>query len=165
MANLMTGCRILCSLTLLCFPVFSPMFYMMYLLTGLTDMIDGIVARKTNTVSEFGSQLDTMADLIFIVMSLVKFLPVLDIPKWLLMWMVIIGLIKISNFVSGLMIYKTFLTEHTLMNKITGFSLFVLPFTLSFIHLQYGAIVVCIMATVAAIQEGHYIRTGRNVNE
>ena len=36
-----------------------------------------------------------------------------------------------------------------------------LPLTLSFIDLKYSAIVVCVAATFAAIQEGHYIRVGR----
>lgn len=80
MANIITGCRILCSVLLFFFPAFSPQFYALYLISGFTDMIDGTVARKTNTDSEFGSKLDTIADFIFIVACLVKLLPVLNIP-------------------------------------------------------------------------------------
>ena len=43
----------------------------------------------------------------------------------------------------------------------TGALLFGLPFTISFVDLKYSAIVVCVAATFAAIQEGHYIRVGR----
>ena len=50
-ANIITSCRILCSIIMMFFPVFSVMFYIMYLLCGLTDMIDGTIARKTNTAS------------------------------------------------------------------------------------------------------------------
>ena len=32
-------------------------------------MVDGTVARKTNTVSEFGARLDTIADFIFFAVS------------------------------------------------------------------------------------------------
>lgn len=45
-ANIITSCRILCSIIMMFFPVFSIMFYIMYLLCGLTDMIDGTIARK-----------------------------------------------------------------------------------------------------------------------
>ena len=62
MANILTSCRILCSIPLLIFPAFSPWFYAIYLISGFTDMIDGAIARKTNTVSEFGSKLDTVAE-------------------------------------------------------------------------------------------------------
>lgn len=58
---------------------------------------------------------------------------------------------------------KRFVAEHTVMNKITGFLLFLLPFTLKLIRLKYSAVTVCLAATFAAIQEGHFIRTGREV--
>ena len=65
MANVITGLRILVSAVLLFCPVFSPIFYVLYLIAGLSDMADGIVARKTNSVSEFGSRLDGVADFVF----------------------------------------------------------------------------------------------------
>jgi CDP-diacylglycerol--glycerol-3-phosphate 3-phosphatidyltransferase len=83
MANIVTGSRILLSILLLFFPAFSTWFYVIYLICGLTDMVDGTIARKTNAVSEFGSRLDTIADFVFVVVCLVKLLPVMDIPTWL----------------------------------------------------------------------------------
>ena len=58
---------------------------------------------------------------------------------------------------------KRFIAEHTMMNKITGLLLFLLPLTLSFIELNYSALVVCSVATIAAVQEGHFIRTGQEI--
>ena len=40
------------------------MFYILYLVAGFSDMIDGTVARKTGTVSESGSRPDTTADFV-----------------------------------------------------------------------------------------------------
>ena len=57
MANVITGLRILVSAVLVFCPVFSQIFYVLYLIAGLSDMVDGIIARKTNSVSEFGSRL------------------------------------------------------------------------------------------------------------
>ena len=82
-ANILTGCRILGSILLLFFPVFSLGFYITYLICGFSDMVDGTIARKTNSTSKFGSQLDTIADLIFVVISLFKLLPEIHIPQWL----------------------------------------------------------------------------------
>jgi CDP-diacylglycerol--glycerol-3-phosphate 3-phosphatidyltransferase len=59
MANIITGFRGLISIVLLFCPVFSPVFYMLYLIAGLSDMIDGTIARRTNTVSGFGERFDT----------------------------------------------------------------------------------------------------------
>lgn len=161
MANIITSCRILCSIILLFFPAFSPAFYIFYLIAGLTDMVDGTVARKTNTVSAFGSKLDTVADAVFVVTCLIKLLPVMDIPLWLWIWIVIISGIKIINVVSGFICRKNFVAEHTVMNKVTGVLLFLLVLTLKFIELKYSAVAVCAIATFAAIQEGYYIRTKR----
>jgi len=79
-ANILTGCRILGSVLLLLFPAFSVAFYIIYLFCGFSDMADGTIARKTNSISKFGSQLDTVADLIFVVVSLFKLLPEIHIP-------------------------------------------------------------------------------------
>lgn len=126
-------------------------------------MIDGTIARKTNSVSTFGSRLDTIADFIFVSAALFKLLPVMNIPKWLWIWIVIIAVIKIANIISGFVCKKRFAAEHTVMNKITGLLMFLLPFTLPVIELKYSAVAVCIIATFSAVQEGHYIRTGREI--
>lgn len=163
MANIITFVRILCSIAILFCPVFSVAFYSLYITAGLTDMIDGWVARKTNTVSEFGAKLDTVADFVFAVVCLVTLLPIMDIPTWLYVWIGVIALVKIINIVSGYIVQKQFVAIHSLMNKVTGLLLFVLPLTLSFINLRYSAVVVCLVATFAAIQEGHFIRTKRQI--
>jgi len=160
MVNIISSCRILCSIVLLFLSVFSPWFYVLYLICGFTDMIDGTVARKTNSVSELGSKLDMVADFIFLVVCLIKLIPEIDIPTWLLIWIVLIAVIKIINGVSGFIYCMKFVAVHTVMNKVTGLLLFILPLTLPFIEIKYSGIFVCVVATFAAIQEGHSIRTG-----
>ena len=161
MANLITGIRVLASVGLLFCPALSPSFFALYLLAGFTDMIDGPVARKTHTATAFGAKLDTAADILFAAVCLVKLLPVLNIPLWMFIWIGLIALIKIINIVSGFVIRKRFVSVHTPMNKATGALLFLLPLTVSCIDLRYTAPIVCAVATFAALQEGHLIRTGR----
>ena len=160
MANIITSIRIVCSIALLFFPVFSPVFYTLYIAAGVSDMIDGAIARKTGTVSVFGSKLDTAADFVLAAACLIKMIPVLDLPGWLIIWIAVIALIKVINVISGYVMQKEFAAVHTLMNKVTGIALFLLPLTLSIIDLKYSGIFVCALATFAAIQEGHLIRTG-----
>ena len=159
-ANIVTGCRILGSVLLLFFPAFSVEFYMIYIICGFTDMIDGTIARKTNSASELGAKIDTAADLAFITVSLIKILPTIHMPGWLWIWGVGIAMIKIGNIIWGYVSKKQFLSLHTIMNKITGLFLFLLPLTLPFVDWKYSSIVVCSIATFAAIQEGVYIATG-----
>ena len=157
MANIITFIRILCSIAILFCPALSLAFYTLYIVAGISDMADGWVARKTNTVSEFGSKLDTIADFVFVVVCLVKLLPIMDIPVWLYVWIGFIALIKVINIVSGFVVQKRFVAVHSVMNKVTGILLFVFPLTLSIVDMKYSAIVVCAVATFAAIQEGRFI--------
>lgn len=158
MANIITGCRILCSILLLFFPALSPAFFILYLVAGFTDMIDGTIARKTNTASEFGSRLDTIADMVFVAACMIKLFPVLTTPTWLLIWIGVIAIIKVINILSGYILQKKFVDKHTILNKVTGAALFILPLTLPLIELKYSGGFVCALATLAAVQEGHLIR-------
>ena len=45
-------------------PLTSAWFYALYLLCGLSDMIDGTVARRTSSASEFGARPDTVTGLL-----------------------------------------------------------------------------------------------------
>ena len=158
-ANIVTSCRIVGSVLLLFFPAFSVEFYVLYILCGFSDMIDGTIARKTNSAGALGAKIDTAADLAFVTASLIKLLPALNLPPWLWIWGVAIAVIKIGNILWGYASKKQFVALHTAMNKVTGLVLFLLPLTLSFVDLKYSSIVVCSIATCAAVQEGVYIAT------
>ena len=152
-ANIITGVRILGSVVLLPLSVFTMEFNIIYLLCGLSDMIDGTIARRTNSVSEFGSKLDTVADFIFVIVVMIKLLPVIPIPYWTLIWIAAIAIIKVGNIVRGYICTRRFIDTHTILNKAAGLSLFIMPLTLSCIELKYSCIIVCSIATLAALQE------------
>lgn len=164
MANLITSCRILFSLLLLFFPALSPGFYGLYLAAGLSDMLDGFVARRTNSASPLGAKLDSMADIVFLAVCLIKLLPVLALPVWLWVWVGLIALLRLVNVVSGFVRRKKLVLLHTRANKLTGALLFLLPLSLSFLNIAYTAVPLCALASFAAIQEGHFIRTGREIS-
>ena len=155
-ANIITGSRIALSLPLLFIPLSSAWFYVFYIFCGLTDMIDGTIARKTETVSSFGSKLDTASDLVFMAVCAVKLLPKINICIWLWIWIAVIAIIKVTNIVIGFIRRKKLVALHTVLNKTTGLLLFFLPLTLQFIVPTYSLAVVCTVATIAALQEGYY---------
>jgi len=161
-ANAITCIRIGCSLVLIFCPTSSSLFYLLYIVAGVSDMIDGWVARKTNTASEFGAKLDTLSDIIFVMVCLFKILPILNMTVWLYTWTGIIASIKIFNYIYGGAVQKQFVSVHSPLNKITGALLFILPLTLSIIDLKYSGSVICAVATIAAIQEGHHIIINKN---
>ena len=158
LANIITGIRIVISIVLLFCSALSPAFLVLYLIAGITDLIDGTVARKTGTVSKFGSRLDTVADIVYVAVCLIKLLPVIHTPIWLYIWIAIIALIKVMNMTVGFIRKKELISVHSIMNKVTGGMLFIFPLTLTFIDIRYSAVIVCMVATIAAIQEGYLVK-------
>ena len=163
MANLITSCRILFSLLLLFFPALSPGFYGLYLAAGISDMLDGFIARRTNSASPLGARLDSVADVMFLAVCLVKLLPVLTLPVWLWVWVGLIALLRLLNILSGFVCRKKLVLLHTRANKLTGALLFLMPLSLGFLNIAYTAVPLCALASFAAIQEGHFIRIGRDI--
>ena len=129
-ANIITGSRIVFSLPLLFIPLSSALFYILYLFCGLTDMIDGTIARKTGAVSNFGARLDTASDFVFMAVCVVKLLPFINLSTWLWIWIAVIAIIKVINIVLGFVFRKKLVALHTVLNKTTGLLLFLLPLTL-----------------------------------
>ena len=162
-ANIITVSRILGSVCLLFCPAFSVAFYIAYLFCGITDMVDGTIARKTNSVSETGARLDTVADIVFVAVCLAKILPLMNFPDWLWLWIVAVAVIKTANIVWGLIRRKKLVSVHTLLNKATGFLLFLFPLTLNVIEPIYSAVILCSLATASAINELYYTRKGKEI--
>ena len=106
MANIITFVRVVCSIALLFCPALSTPFYILYIIAGFTDMIDGTVARKTGTVTEFGAMFDTLADFLFVIVCLVKLVPVFNIEPWMFLSIGIIVIIKAVNIISGFVVQK-----------------------------------------------------------
>ena len=137
----------------------SVAFWVIYGLCGISDMVDGYLARKLHAKSKTGAVLDSMADLGFVACCAIRLLPALQIPTWLWTWAGAIVVIKLVNQISALAVLRRLSFPHTKANKLTGLLLFLAVPTLfwSIVPIAFVASV----ATFAAVQEGHFIRTGR----
>ena len=120
---------------------------------GISDMLDGFVARKLHTESEKGARLDSIADLVFAVVYAARILPLLPLPLWIWIWTAVIAAIKIAGILIASIKAHKLQIGHSFGNKLTGILLFLLPLTASVADVKYGAAVVCIAATVTAIGE------------
>ena len=148
---------------LLFIPITSVWFYILYLFCGLTDMIDGAIARKTGSVSKFGARLDTASDFVFMFVCVVKMLPIIPMPVWLWVWITLIALIKIFNITLVFIRKKKLISIHSVLNKITGFALFFFPLSLTLVEPIYSVATICLLATIAAMQEVYFIAKGQEV--
>ena len=155
--NIISTLRITGSVGLLLCDVTSVAYWIIYSLCGFSDIADGWLARKLKCVTKMGALMDSMADICFVACCGWKLLPIFELPQWLWLWVGVIVAIKVVNQLSALVMYGRCCFPHTTANKITGFLVFIaVPMTVwSIIPIA----TVAAIATFAAIQEGHYIRT------
>ncbi len=155
--NVISALRIAGSIGLLFCDVKGWTFWVLYALCGISDMIDGWLARKLHAESKAGAVLDSVADIIFVVCCAARLLQVLELPVWLWTWAGVIVFIKVVNQVSALVVCKRFYFPHTWTNKLTGILLFLAAPAVFWSVIPIA--IVTAIATFAAVQEGHFIRT------
>ena len=105
-ANYISISRIIMSVLLLIPEAFTIAFYTIYIYCGISDMLDGFLARKSKNESKIGARLDSVSDIIFVIVAMIKILPLLNIVKGIIIWVVFIALIKIANVICGYTYYK-----------------------------------------------------------
>ena len=126
-------------------------------------MLDGAIARKTGAVSGYGAKLDTAADFVLMLVCSIKILPLMHIPVWLWGWMSLIALVKIWNIVLVLIRRKKLISIHSLLNKATGLALFLFPLSLSFVETTCSVAAICVLATIAVMQEVYLTAKGKEI--
>ena len=151
--NIISVTRILLSLILFLIEPFTTIFWLIYMVCGLSDIVDGYIARKTDSISKIGTALDSFADFVLLSVMFVVLLPKIWIPVEVLVWAAVIAVIRMVSL--GIVKYKyhRLIVLHTLFNKITGFLLFCVPLLYLFINMRILGYCICIVASIASIEE------------
>lgn len=152
--NIISFSRGIASIALLFPPVYGTLFLVLYAWCGISDMIDGPLARKLGAVSRKGAIIDSVSDIVFVAAAAFRLIPVFDIPSWIWLWIAGIAVIRILNIAVGYIRYKRLTLLHTRANRITGLLLFLLPVAIHVAGQTECAAIVCAAATIASVQEG-----------
>lgn len=153
--NVLTCVRIVGCVFLLFVEPLSPLFYAIYTVSGVTDALDGWLARKLRCESAFGAKLDSIADLLFYAAMILRILPILiaifPIGIWILIGSAV--LIRLGAYLAAFCKYRRFATMHTYLNKLTGLAAFLIPyFVKQNFFITYG-IVGGSIAALASLEE------------
>lgn len=154
-ANMITIVRILLSFVLLTIRPLSVSFHIVYFLCGCSDVLDGILARRLQIRSKLGAVLDSIADLVFMIIVLVCLLPVLIEILPYLVWIgiVVVALIKTASYVIGFLKFRKWVSYHTVANKAVGGMLFLIVFLLTFVRIDVLSILMLVVSGYAAVEE------------
>ena len=156
--NLLSMSRIVLCLPLLLVDAMTLPFWVLYLIAGLTDMLDGFLAKRWGVESKFGARLDSLADFVFVLTVGYKLFPWLKLPATLWMMMGLIAMAKIVNAINLYLANHRIEFLHTKANKVTGFLLFIGMMTIGQSYFIPVAWMIACIALFAAIQEGQFIR-------
>lgn len=151
--NIITLIRIILSFFILTVKPLSPSYISFYLICGLSDILDGYIARKTKSTSKLGANLDGLADFIFISVILYSIIPILDIPVWALILMGIIVIIRLVSQIVGLARYNKLAFLHTYLNKATGLALFISPLLIVILNIDITLAILLLITTLSAIED------------
>ena len=153
--NCITCIRIIGALVLLWLKPLSAEFLIIYSLCGISDTLDGTIARATHTTSKFGTVLDSVADLIFYSVMLFKVFPILwDIlPVWVWILTGLAIVVRLASYLVAAIRYKRFASQHTYFNKLSGLCMFLVPYMLKLPVAVGYCIAVCIVAGLASLEE------------
>ena len=153
--NIITCFRIVGSLVLLFLPSFSTMFYILYSLCGISDAVDGFIARRFKLTSVLGSRLDSIADLLFYASMLTHVIPFLvpRVPKAVWYAVSALVLLRIVMYSLAAIRYRCFSSLHTYANKATGIVLFCVPYLLLFVNATVVSWIACAACAISSLEE------------
>lgn len=153
--NCITTIRIIGTAALLFMAPLSPEFLIVYAVSGLTDAIDGTIARKMGTISDFGSKLDSIADMMLYLVMLIKIFPVLWVILPHIIWLFVgaILIVRLCAYLVAAKKYHKFAAQHTYMNKVTGLVVFLIPFAIATKMAVTYCWSVCVIAMAASLEE------------
>lgn len=147
LANIITASRLIGTFVLIFLEPLSTEFFICYLWCGLSDVLDGYIARKTNTISKFGSRLDSISDLFLYTVMMIRIKPQLDriYPTyfWILIF-IVVGIRLLCYIIVGIR-HHYFISRHTIFNKLSGLLMFFLPLSLKLYRpFPYSALTLCV---------------------
>lgn len=153
--NIITCFRIMGTFGLLFLEPLSPIFYIVYTLAGASDILDGCIARMMKTTSELGAKLDSIADLMFYAVMLIKIFPIMWIRLSRTIW-IVVGMILVLRAISctvAAVRERRFASLHTYWNKLTGAAVFSIPYIIQQPIANPFCWGVCGIAGIATIRE------------
>ena len=138
--NIVTSIRLIGAIVIIFLELMSLEFLIVYGACGVTDCLDGFIARKFRLASKFGSILDSATDLVFLGVMGFKMFPIfmenLSIANWI---MIIVPVaLHVAGYIACAIKYKKFSSMHTYANKCMSAAIFFFPYTfIGNIHLIY----------------------------
>lgn len=152
LANIITCTRIICAIVLFFFRSVNGTFLVVYTFCGLTDLIDGPIARKMRSQSNIGAVLDTVGDVATYVALAKILLTEHLVPFWAMYWYISAAAGILCSGIIAVARFGRFFVMHSFCGKLMGGAAFLMPFALYSGMLTTCFVLICTTATISAIE-------------
>lgn len=152
-ANVLTASRLFFAAGMVLALPFSAAFWGCYLGGGISDLLDGLVARRLHIQSDSGAKLDSAADLVFAAAIAVVVVRSVPLPAWLWVCAGCIAAVRLAGYGVGFVKFHTFSALHTYANKATGALIFAFPLLYALLGLTASGVILCAAALFSAAEE------------
>lgn len=133
-------------------------FLILFLLGGITDFLDGYIARRYDACSDLGTKLDLLGDASFVIISFACFIYLIfskaitfKTTRYIIFTLVFAASLKLSVYITTFIKFKVLNGLHTYLNKLVGTCyFFAIPVCIYLRNvpeaLQYGVIILWIIS-------------------
>lgn len=151
--NLLSVIRLCCCLLMVLLIDTIPLLLAVYICAGISDVLDGFLARRWHVTSSLGATLDSIGDTAFTLTTMYIVMRMMHWPQWLIIWIIAICVIKSITAILGWYKYHSLAFLHTTLNKLAGIIVFVTPVLLLITNEVILTLVPCAVATLASLEE------------
>lgn len=153
--NAISCLRIICAVGLLFTQPLSISFFILYSLCGVTDVLDGTLARAMGCTSDMGAVLDSVSDLLFYAIMMGKMFPVLLEQLSMVIWYIGIGVVtlRIVTYLTAAWKFRRFAALHTYLNKLTGLAVFSIPYLMLVLDANIACIPAAALGFLSTLEE------------
>lgn len=153
--NILTVLRICGTALLLVLGQVDTAFYVIYTLCGVTDVLDGCLARAMGAESDLGARLDSIADLLLYSVMLLRIFPQLWplLSLGMKLWALAVLLVRFVSYLVAAIKFHRFSAIHTYLNKATGFCLFIVVYLFKTPYFPVWCAVAGTVGMLASVEE------------
>ena len=163
--NIISILRMALSIVLIFLPILSVPFYIVYVLSGFSDVLDGFLARKLKCVSKLGDMLDRYADIALFIVLLFKLALAINWEQWVIISLLVIAVIRLIVLLTPLLKFKKIRLVKSYFNRASEFSVFLFPVFYLILGAGITVGIVLSVAALAGIDELAIIVSSKKFNE
>src|ERR1700687_1415883 len=139
----------------------------LFMLAGITDTVDGVIARLTDSKSELGATLDPLADKLLLVSSFVILTWLGVIPPWLFILVLTRDVVILAGYLAIYFVSTPMEVDPTLVGKLNTFNeMFTIGFALLTLARPdipmstVNLVTWCMTGATSTISGVHYVYSG-----